>query len=120
MHYHHRALAAIRATGALKEVLSVEDVAEVIQDNYARILSLLIVRIGCTAGVKPKDKLDPNGFAVECLKTFIVASKSTFIETELQVRGRVVREPPTGRDGACVVRCMWLCGFKRVVLQTCR
>lgn len=79
--------AAIKATVALGEVLTVEECAEVVQDNYAKILALLLVRIGCTAGIKSKDKLDPNATAIKTFRNFIVASKSAFIETELQESG---------------------------------
>jgi hypothetical protein len=78
------AVASIKATVALGEVLTVEECAGVVQENYAKILALLMVRIGCTAGIKTKDKLDPNASAIKTFKNFIVASKSAFIETELQ------------------------------------
>lgn len=77
-------VAVMKATGALKECMTVDESAQNIQDNYAAILSALVVRIGCTAGIKKQGALDPNKDVVDCFKVFIQSSKSAFIESSMQ------------------------------------
>eukprot|EP00040_Diaphanoeca_grandis_P032327 m.195702 g.195702 ORF g.195702 m.195702 type:complete len:1632 (-) comp32581_c2_seq1:207-5102(-) len=77
-------LAVMKATAAMKEIMTVEESQKVIEANYSKICSSLIVRIGCTAGIQKDGKLDPNDDAISCFKVFVQASKSLFIETAMQ------------------------------------
>ena len=82
-------LAVMKATTAIKEIMTVEDSQKVVEANFSRICASLIVRIGCTAGIKKEGNLDPNEDSVSCFKVFVQASKSPFIETAMQEGGGV-------------------------------
>eukprot|EP00039_Didymoeca_costata_P018820 m.335101 g.335101 ORF g.335101 m.335101 type:complete len:1638 (-) comp17516_c0_seq1:85-4998(-) len=69
-------LSAMKATCGLKEVLTQEETANLVQENYSRILAVIAVRVGCTCDVAPQDGLHPNDDAIETLRTFMTISNS--------------------------------------------
>lgn len=74
-------LSAMKATCALKEMLTQEEVAELVEENYSRILAMVVVRVGVTVDVKPKDKLKPSEDAVALLEEFVTRSGSDEAKT---------------------------------------
>jgi hypothetical protein len=77
------ALAAMKATCALKEVLSVDEISDLVSKHYPRILACVLVRVGSTSDIRPTEVGNPNEDAVQLLRAFTTVSKSTEIEAAM-------------------------------------
>ena len=61
-------LSSMKATCALKELLTQDEVADLVEENYSRILACCLVRVGVTCDVQAQEGLFPNDDAVETLR----------------------------------------------------
>jgi hypothetical protein len=77
------ALSAMKATCALKEFMSVDEVDKLVADNYSRLLACVLVRVGSTSDIAKHEGLDPNTDAIDALRAFVTISKSKEIQVAM-------------------------------------
>ena len=94
-------LSSMKATCALKEFLSVDEVEELVTEHYSRVLACVLVRVGSVSEVEPLDGLDPRRDAIDALKAFVTVSKSKEIEAAMDSDGNweTLEDPEGYTDG---------------------
>lgn len=72
-----------QATCALVEILKPEEISDVVMENYARLLSTLLLRVASANGIR--HGADPLPDAIGAFRQFIERSKSGFIQEDLEL-----------------------------------
>jgi hypothetical protein len=80
------AQAPMKATCAIRELLSVPETERLALENYARLFANLIVRMTATAGIDSGKGPSPVVDAIDAFKEFLTSTKSSFIFETLDER----------------------------------